>query len=607
MSSMESEFQKLKLRPSDLSTVHEFDERSTLTKQNVKLLEKKKQLQNYIDNDDDDDYDEGFTDDMSQYLGDSDTQREGFIDYKIKNQIDMANQNISISNINDNNDINDNNNNKKPAKTPKKLKSVLKSNLHTPMGNQMYTIPNTHSNDANMESEGSSLSSRTPSSVHSQYSESDTENSDYAADYDEFKKEEEEIKNINLTQMFKRKQIEAIKRAEEEKKFIQAQYLRTRNNNNNNNNKSISKKSHPYTEMNYGMGNIEDITNDIDFEGMNIIDPSKLIRFRTNSSPIMPTSLGRKKSLPIMRMVTSINGSPKKVKKYMSTMDMNSELKKIPKSTYTNFNRYTKNEPDNFDNLNDFDYDLTITLSDYEKLKRKSQNFDFSKYVENPSQHEQKRKYHKDSRYKKYIFDNENDSKTARLTKAGKIKLIRSLGKPKVRKVMPGHMYGEIVYDPQLNKWCGNEEDLFRFDSIGYVKPQLITKQESIPQVVGNMMYDDKNLRWVSMTGNYEDDPFGDEFDTIINEVNDIEKKKPNIVKSDFARGFSGKLIPSESSRSLADHLKKRENFYKVTPEMYKNWKTEESRWIRKVGNWFPTEGDSHGFKYELKAFLNQQ
>lgn len=193
------------------------------------------------------------------------------------------------------------------------------------------------------------------------------------------------------------------------------------------------------------------------------------------------------------------------------------------------------------------------------------------------------------------------------MTKEGKIKLIRSLGKPKVKKVLPAHIYGEIVYDPQLKKWCGNEEDLARFETLNYSKPQLITKKESIPQIIGNMVYDDKKLRWVSITGNYEDDPFGEDFDTIVDEYAEPEKTKSSQLKSSIARGVSGKLVPSESSIALADHLKRGENYFKVTPEMYKVWKTEESRWVRKVGNWFPCDEDVHKFKYDLKAFLNQQ
>lgn len=594
---METEFQKLKLRPSDLSTVHEFDERSTLTKENVKLLQKQKILQKYMDDEisngknfgddpfDDDDFAENFEDDEA---GDINFD----LDARIKKQIESQHQKKSQVNHQD------------QQKTRDRQKPILKSNMATPLGSQVFTLVERPSAE---QGSTSSFSSRTPSSIQSQYSESDTENSDYAADYEDT---EGNGQKINLQEKFQQKQLEAKRHAEEEKRLRHSQYVSSRN-------LSNARQQLPQQYMD---DEIDDITNDADFESVNFIDPSKLHRFKTNRSS--PGYLDRKKSLPVMKMMTSVGGSPKKVKKYLSSTDMKTKADRFPQQTYPVYD-YHQKEPcerdlDELEGIDDFD--ITITLSDYKKLKRKSKKIDFSKYVETPSQHQYKQhRQSRDSRYLLYqpssgqdisgkdVYRASGDSQTARLTKEGKIKLIRSLGKPKVKKVLPAHIYGEIVYDPQLKKWCGNEEDLARFETLSYSKPQLITKKESIPQIIGNMVYDDKKLRWVSITGNYEDDPFGEDFDTIVDEYAEPEKTKSSQLKSGIARGVSGKLVPSESSIALADHLKRGENYFKVTPEMYKVWKTEESRWVRKVGNWFPCDEDVHKFKYDLKAFLNQQ
>ncbi|GAV27827.1 hypothetical protein PMKS-001295 [Pichia membranifaciens] len=598
---MEADFQKLKLRSSDLSTVHEFDERSTLTKENVKLLEKQKILQKYMDDKGssggnfeedrfyEEDYGKDFDDDGDGH-GDN-----GFdFDAQIRKQIVSQGQKKLEATQQE-----------KEQHQSRRPKSVLKSSMATPIGSHMYTLVEKPSVE---QGSASSFSSRTPSSVQSQYSETDTENSDYAADYDDF---EEVGKTLNLQEKFRRKQQEAKQHAEEERLLRRTQHTNSRN--------KLPRSDSRLTQH----YDVDDITEDADFEDLNYIDPAKIYRFKANPSPSSHDCLDRKKSLPVMRVVTSVGGSPKKVKKYLSSMDMNSKLDNYPKQSYPVFDHQGDNnyedDLDDLENLDDFD--LTITLSDYKKLKRRSKKIDFSQYVETPPQHQYKQhRQFRDSRYhpqqhsssgdfagKNVLFSSPVDSKTARLTKEGKIKLIRSLGKPMVRKVMPAHIYGEIVYDPQLKKWCGNEEDLARFEMLNYSKPQLITKKQSMPQIIGNMFYDDKKLRWVSVTGNYEDDPFGEDFDTIMNMGEEPERAKPSLSKSNIARGVSGKLVPSESAMSLAEHLKKGDNYFKVTPEMYKIWKTEEGRWVRKVGNWFPCDEDQHKFKYELKTFLNQQ
>lgn len=583
---MDLEFDKLTLKPSDLSTVHEVDERSTLTKENVHILNKQKLnklgksfqedsrglLGNKFNVEYDDDFDVDF---------DDDDDFDFDFDSKIREKINSQKETLKNEHASSHSNSNFKSNTRSKARLKAGSKTKIKSVVTTPLGNNVFK----RTDDNKDRDSISSFSSRTPSSVKSQYSESETENSDYAADYDDL---ENNGFDVDLAEMFHKRQIEAKRIAQESRNEKKLQH-----------DEKKKKKLIPRYIDTYG---VEDLSLNEGFEEIDTIDPSKLFRFQKRLSS---KKLNPKKSLPVMQLTTGMNGSPRKIKKYTSTLEMN--LKLGDNNTESNNHLQQKEYPvfsgaelDDIDDIGDFD--LTITLSDYHKLKRKSQKFDFSKYVETPSHNN----YHKYDMQKIQMIP--KDSTTSRLTKEGKIKLIRSLGRPKIKKVIPAHLYGEIVYDPQLKKWCGNEEDLVRFESINnYAKPQLITRKESMPQVVGNMIYDPKKLRWVSVTGKYEDDPFGDDFDTIADINANLPRSQSGILKPITNRGVSRRLVPSESSMSLADHFKNQTNCYKVTPEMYKSWKREEERWVRKVENWFPNDNDLHNYKYELKIFLNKQ
>lgn len=575
---MERDFQNLNLNNGELSTVHEHDEQRTLTKENIKLLSKQKLLQKFAESpygqtDDDEDFD--------FETGDG-KDNDDYFDLGENVRIKLANEKQNM--IQKDNDPN-----------TKSSRNKLKSAMKTPTSNNMLTLIDYKRNQEST----STFSSRNPSSISS-YSENETENSDYAEDFVDFQN------NINLVENFQRKRLEAKQLAEQECKKFQ-HYRTVKNNKAPNRPQRINSQ---YYENDFGNNDLDtdDFIKDFDLKSNGNLDPTRLNRFRNNLSPLK--SIGRKQSMPLMKMGTSLNGSPKKVKRYSSIMDMKNNFDTPLSRNYSkvatlqdlDYPVFTGNE---LDDANDFD--LTITLSDYKKLKRKSQRFDLSKYAETPSKHYSRKskfngKLNTDENDKNLIYLTSQDSHTAKLTREGKIKLIRALGRPKIKKVMPGHLYGEIFYDPVLKKWCGNEEDLVRFESVNRSKPQLINKSNDIPQTVGNMIYDDKKLRWVSITGSYEDDPFGAEPETTITSPSEYE-----LIKKPILRGASNRLVPSESNMSLGDHLKKQNKYSKVTPEMYKHWKLEEERWIRKVGNWFPNHEDIHDFKYELKVFLNQQ
>ncbi|QPG76713.1 hypothetical protein FOA43_004107 [Brettanomyces nanus] len=399
-----------------------------------------------------------------------------------------------------------------------------------------------------------------------------------------------------------------------------------------------------------------------DFEDFDNLDPKKLRRFQVvDPLDSRYEKLDRKRSMPVLLRSGSgktANVSPKRsVRKYSSTLDLPSQM--APRYHESISNRYPPvslslkarpyyngSELDDIDDLSPDD--LTITLSDYKKLKRKSQRIDLTQYAEeNTIKHHVKRGHHhrhqtqqqQQQQQQHYTLTN-----TARLNKEGKLKIIRSMGKHRTKQVLPGHMYGEIVYDPDQMKWCGNEEELAGFESTS--RPSLIRHRISQgqfpkisddpfinsnkndisrkninsrnkgeqPQIVGNMVYDNNNLRWVSLTGKYEDDPFENLDDTITSDRlgplegyqrnNNFQEEHPRTVTTGSSR-----MTSSTSSSSISNYLARGEekNNFEITPETYKLWKSEESRWLRKVGNWFPSEEDDLEFCYELKSFLDDQ
>lgn len=400
----------------------------------------------------------------------------------------------------------------------------------------------------------SSLSSKARSSIQSLYSESDTEKSDYGLEY------EDVDHNLDLMGMFKKKQMQV-------KNETLARHAMNRVEKHSVNSRS---SSHRYHDHEY----VDNYSKDPDFDNIDEIDFMKLQRF--NNSPI---KLSTKKSMPLINVKTSITGSPRKLKRFQSSLE-------ISTSRNLKYPVFTGHELDEID-----DSPKTPNRKKEERHKRKVK-IDLNQYAEPVSQ-------------VKTMMNNrslsntlQKDSKTSQLTREGKLRLIRSLGKPKVKKVMNGHLYGELIYDPGLLKWKGNEEELDRFESLNKAMPKLINnKKNEIPGIFGDMVYDNTKLKWVNVKGQYDDDPFGEDFDMTFREP----------VKRIEGRGVSGRLVPSESTLSLSKNSDRPNNYFKVTPNQYRDWKNEEERWVRKVGNWFPNDSDAHGFKYDLKGFLNRQ
>lgn len=405
-------------------------------------------------------------------------------------------------------------------------------------------------NRSNLSKRQESLSSISSAMTPSKFSEtSESDHSDYNDDFID-------SANVDLLNNFKQHNQKQQRLAALEIKKLQQQKLQSYKKGN-----SLQRSAYPI---------IPQPKYDDDFDS---IDDDKFLKLKV---------MERKKSMPVIpQHQFSTSSSPiKRVTKYASTLDLSQ-----PK-----FN-------DEFDNIDDLTTeDLTITYEDYQKLKRKSQRrIDLSKYKEEPSS-----SFHKKSSSKINRTSPVSPSKSNfdRLTRQGKLKVITVMNKPNSKRVMKGHLYGEVVYDPLKMKWVGNEEELSKFNSINN-QSQLLPKS-STQQRIGNMVYDDQKLRWVSINGKYEDDPFDD--DTIDQE---FAPPPPPPIKN-IKRS---KIVPSTSSMSLSNNLDS--HHFKVTTEMYKHWKHEEDRWVRKVGNWFNENNDELDdltiVRYELKSFLNRQ
>jgi len=201
---------------------------------------------------------------------------------------------------------------------------------------------------------------------------------------------------------------------------------------------------------------------------------------------------------------------------------------------------------------------------------------------------------------------------------------------------------GDMYYNPQSMKWEGNEHILKKFDEIdsSSTNPLLIKKNKTDlekienskirskssrpPEVVGDMMFDEKNLRWVSI---HEEppDPFAGIDDIVQGQDTDMSKSpflrsksqtksdilsrslavNPNLRKYHSFGGIGNKYktksnYASEENRNTSDKLM---STYTIGSKLLEHSYHEENRWNKKVGAWFllnnkfnttGNEGDDH-------------
>ncbi|SMN19369.1 similar to Saccharomyces cerevisiae YJR053W BFA1 Component of the GTPase-activating Bfa1p-Bub2p complex involved in multiple cell cycle checkpoint pathways that control exit from mitosis [Maudiozyma saulgeensis] len=201
---------------------------------------------------------------------------------------------------------------------------------------------------------------------------------------------------------------------------------------------------------------------------------------------------------------------------------------------------------------------------------------------------------------------------------------------------------GNMYYNPQSMKWEGNEHILKKFDEIdsSSTNPLLIKKNKADlekientkirskssrpPEVVGDMMFDEKNLRWVSI---HEEppDPFAG-IDDIVQEQDKDTPKSPFLrsksqTKSEMlSRSLSvnPNLRKYHSFGGIGDKYKTNSNYvsdsynntsdklastFTISSKLLEHCYHEENRWNKRVGGWFllnnkyntcGNEGDDH-------------
>lgn len=188
---------------------------------------------------------------------------------------------------------------------------------------------------------------------------------------------------------------------------------------------------------------------------------------------------------------------------------------------------------------------------------------------------------------------------------------------------------GRMYYNPKTMKWEGNEQILDKFTKLDSIdkKPLLIksisqpihptrhdsfskatteksktTKRIRNPRVVGKMMFDDENLRWVSVNGNDdEQDLFAgikDVKSAFPGSPNSTLKGKSHV--SPFLRSHS-QLLPSTGDDYVGDRLNSTryhsvgtsnrdtgtDPVFQMSSKLLEKFCHEENRWNRKVGAWF--------------------
>ena len=93
-----------------------------------------------------------------------------------------------------------------------------------------------------------------------------------------------------------------------------------------------------------------------------------------------------------------------------------------------------------------------------------------------------------------------------------------------------------MTYNPDLQKWEGNEEALLDFDRATPVRPALITNKggSKMPHTVGQMVFDPVKMCWI---GNEED------VDVFAGVLSEEEMEKMSDMTGGCAVGFSEGMV----------------------------------------------------------------
>lgn len=216
---------------------------------------------------------------------------------------------------------------------------------------------------------------------------------------------------------------------------------------------------------------------------------------------------------------------------------------------------------------------------------------------------------------------------------------------------------GRMYYNPKTMTWEGNEQILDKFRKVESIdkKPLLIKtksqlknidevsndsyhtasseniskvkprKSSTNSRIVGKMMFDEENLRWVSVHNNDdEEDPFAGIQDIAPRSTSPNDTMKLTQHVSPFLRSHS-QLLPSGAAKNSADRLNSLattryhsmgminrdtdhtaiDPAFQLNSKLLEKFCHEENRWNRKVGGWFilgNKESESHDLKDVDKA-----
>lgn len=200
---------------------------------------------------------------------------------------------------------------------------------------------------------------------------------------------------------------------------------------------------------------------------------------------------------------------------------------------------------------------------------------------------------------------------------------------------------GKMTYDPETLQWRGNEQALSKFRDIdlpdkkaivitGKGRPLSSTSKsknskpsdmragsQQSGKIVGKMMFDQENLRWIRIGGEKED-PFSSVPDYIssLSSTDTLSKRKSALKRSHSQLlpsrdSFSSRLNSSATTRyhSLGAFAGNTEPTFNIDSKLLERFYHEENKWNRTVGGWFilgDAESESYIDEQKLPDHKNQ-
>lgn len=185
---------------------------------------------------------------------------------------------------------------------------------------------------------------------------------------------------------------------------------------------------------------------------------------------------------------------------------------------------------------------------------------------------------------------------------------------------VPNTLNSNMKYNHTLKVWEGNDLELLKFNN-NLKKPSLIKFQDYIKKYQtsdqkddGDMVFDDKNMRWVSKTGAEEEDVFGDlkEEEPVDTRMRAPSSFKPPTITpsiSNFnSRGVSNFTTRTTSTVNLNSRKSSKKvdsyetgNDFLISKKNIDRFLKEEAKIAKKTTNWF-----NQGEIYQITSYDNE-